>query len=95
MTLEPAQKRELKALAHKLKPVVIVGAASLTPAVVEEIDRSIEHHELLKVRVNCADRKTRSDLITRICAETRSELVQVVGHVATLFRKSKPSRSVG
>jgi len=94
MTLEPTQKRELRALAHKLKPVVIVGAASLTSAVIEEIDRSIEHHELMKVRINAGDRNARTEMVTRICDETRSELVQIIGHVATLYRKRKPSRSV-
>ncbi len=95
MTLEPTQKKQLRALAHKLKPVVIVGSASLTPGVIDEIDRSLEHHELLKVRVNASDRKTRSDMASQICKETHSELVQVVGHVVTLFRKGKSSRSVG
>jgi len=94
MTLEPTQKKQLRALAHKLKPVVIVGTASLTPAVAEEIDRSLEHHELLKVRISCGDREERAEIATRICEETHSELVQVVGHVATLYRKGKPSRSV-
>jgi len=95
MTLESTQKKQLRALAHKLKPIVIVGSASLTPGVIEEIDRSLEHHELLKVRVNAGDRKARTEMVARMCQETRSELVQVVGHVVTLFRKGKSSSSVG
>ena len=83
--LSPARRRELKARAHKLEPVVIVGGSGLTPAVLAEIDRSLKSHELIKVRVN-ADRDVREATLGEICSRTGAQLVQHIGKVLVLFR---------
>lgn len=80
------QKRHLKALAHERKPVVIVGAGGLSTAVLGELERALSHHELIKVRLNAADREARAAMITQIGQTLDAELVQRVGHVITLFR---------
>lgn len=90
--LSNPQKRHLKALAHSRKPVVIVGADGLTEAVLTEIERAITHHELLKVRINAADRTEREAMIAQICQILGAEQVQRLGHVATLFRRN-PEKS--
>ena len=59
INLTAHQKRYLRGLAHSLKPVVMIGASGLTENVIAEIDASIEHHELIKVRVNATDREER------------------------------------
>jgi len=91
--LKPSQKKMLRARAHALKPVVITGQAGLTPAILDEISRALDHHELIKVRVNADDRNQRRDITTRICHELSAELVQSLGHIITLFRTNpdKPS----
>ncbi|MEJ2345430.1 MAG: ribosome assembly RNA-binding protein YhbY [Gammaproteobacteria bacterium] len=89
MKLTEKRKRFLRARAHDLKPVVIVGAAGLTEPVLKEIDLSLAHHELLKVRVNAADRDERGGLITRMCRELDAALVQSIGHVAVLYRPAE------
>ena len=86
--LTSPQKRHLKALAHPRKPVVIVGDNGVTPAVLHEILLALDHHELIKVRVNAKDRETREAMIEEICATTEAALVQRVGHIATLFRRN-------
>ena len=86
--LNNLQKRHLKALAHARKAVLIVGANGLTPAVLGAIDEALKHHELIKVRVNAGDREARAALIEQLCSALASELVQRVGHVATLFRRN-------
>lgn len=82
------QKRLLRAKAHALKPVVITGQAGVTPAVLNEINLALDHHELIKVRVNAEDREQRRALTVTISAETQAELIQSVGHIVTLYRKN-------
>lgn len=68
--------------------MVIVGANGLTPAALGAIDEALKHHELVKVRVNATDREARATLIVQLCNTLGSELVQQVGHIATLFRRN-------
>lgn len=81
-------KKILKTKAHSLKPVVITGQNGITPAVVNEIDLALEHHELIKVRVNAADRDDRREMAEKIVSEVGAELIQSLGHVITLYRKN-------
>lgn len=82
-------RKQLKATAHNLKPVVIIGSKGLTEGVHNEIDCALEAHELIKLRVNAADKKERLDMIGAIIKQNQCELVSQVGHVATLYRKRK------
>lgn len=88
LTLTHPQKRYLKTLAHARKPIVIIGDHGLTPAVLHEILLALDHHELVKVRVNAEDRVQRDALIEAVCAASEATLVQRVGHIATLFRRN-------
>jgi RNA-binding protein len=81
-------KKCLKARAHALNPVVITGQNGITPAVLSEINLALCHHELIKVRVNAADRDERRELAAEIHRETGAEMIQLVGHVLTLYRKN-------
>jgi RNA-binding protein len=85
-------KKFLKAKAHALKPVVITGQHGITPAVLNEINLALDHHELIKVRVNAADRDERREMVEEILRETGAELIQAIGHIITLYRKS-PDKS--
>lgn len=87
--LTEKQKRHLKALAHPLNPVIIVGGAGVSEALLKELDSTLEHHELIKVRVNAIDREARDQLITALCEGSRSLLVQRIGHIAVLYRPAK------
>ena len=82
------QKRHLKALAHHRKPVVIIGDSGITPAVLHEILLALDHHELIKIRVNAEDREAREAMIEEICATADAALIQRIGHIATLFRRN-------
>jgi putative YhbY family RNA-binding protein len=81
------QRKELKAKAHKLDPVVIIGAKGLTDEVMAEIDRALTSHELVKVRASL-DREARDAAYKRICERTGAEPVQQVGKVFVLYRKN-------
>lgn len=79
-------RQELKARAHALKPVVLTGQAGISPSLLAEIDGALEHHELIKVRINAADRAARQAAAAQICEALGAQLVQQVGHVATIYR---------
>ena len=96
MNLTDAQKKRLRGLGHKLKPVVTVGGEGLSESLLEEFDRSLAHHELMKIRVNVGDRDERDQVIARLCEHSQAELVQRVGNVALLFlKKAKGSKFAG
>ncbi len=81
-------KKQLRAKAHALKPVVITGQAGISEAVLNEINLALDHHELIKVRVNAEDREQRKEMGGQICEETGAELIQSIGHIITLYRKN-------
>ena len=92
--LSPTRRRELKARAHALDPVVLIGAAGLSPAVLAEIERSLKSHELIKVRVPGADRPGRKAMLEEICRLTAAQSVQHIGKIIVLFREN-PEPSPG
>lgn len=89
MTLTPKQRSHLRALAHARRPVVTTGQKGLTPAVLAEIDGALGHHELIKIRLNVADRDAREAMTREICAGTASDWVQSIGHIAVIYRPAK------
>jgi RNA-binding protein len=76
----------LKGRAHPLEPIVHVGHAGLSDAVVAEVDRALTAHELIKVRIGGADRGVREEMGDAICARTDATVVQRVGKVVVLWR---------
>lgn len=93
MPLNSRQRQFLKAQAHSLNPVVLLGSDGITDGVLKELDSSLEHHELLKVRLNAGD--SRREQAGALAAAVNAELVQVIGRVAVLFRqRSKESRFI-
>lgn len=94
MALTSTQRKHLKALAHKRKPVVLVGNAGVTDAVIKETERAIERHELLKVRLPAVDRDERGELAKKVSDAVGAELVQEIGRVAVLYRPAQKPRLV-
>lgn len=88
MPLTDSQRRHLRALAHHLKPVVMVGQDGLKPTVLAELDAALTAHELIKVKVAAADREQRADMVGEMAAAAGAEVVQSIGHVAALFRRN-------
>jgi len=86
--LTPAERKILKARAHPLDPVVIIGGKGLTDEVVKEVDRALTAHELIKVRAPSLDRDARDEALKTLCEKTGAEAVQQIGKVLVLFRKN-------
>ena len=78
--------RQLRAQAHSLKPVVTVAGKGLAPSVLEELDRALNDHELIKVKLAVGDREQRESVIEELCSQSEAYLVQRVGNTATLLR---------
>ena len=86
LRLTARQRARLKARAHPLEPVVQIGQSGASDAVIGEVNRSLDAHGLIKVKLAGADRSTRNELAEILCARTGAVPVQQVGHVLVLWR---------
>lgn len=82
------QKKHLRALAHKIKPVVTIGQKGLTDAVTNEVEIALDAHELVKIKITGADRDDKKAFVARLCDQCKADEVQQIGNVATLFRRN-------
>lgn len=85
-TLNAVQRRHLRSLAHQLHPVVMIGDAGLSEAVMREIDLSLKAHELIKIRVLGDDRDARIAMLDRICTDLNAAPVQHIGKLLLVYR---------
>ena len=87
--MDTTLRQTLKAKAHHLKPVVLLGAKGLTPAVVDETNIALLSHELIKVKINGAEKADRLIIATELCQQLQALLVQLIGNTAIIYRKNK------
>ena len=80
------ERRQLRALAHTLRPVVTVAGKGLSDSVLQEVDRALADHELIKVKITVGDRTQRETIIGALCERSGALLVQRIGNIATLMR---------
>jgi len=80
--------KQLRAIGHKLKPVVTVAGKGLTESVILEVDRALTDHELIKVKLAVGSRAARSEITREISARSGAEIVQSIGNVILLLRRS-------
>ncbi|MGL5742383.1 MAG: ribosome assembly RNA-binding protein YhbY [Legionella sp.] len=85
--MDDSLKKSLKAQAHHLKPVVLLGAKGLTEAVTAETDIALLAHELIKVKINGAEKEDRILMANELCQQLEAELVQMIGNTAIIYRK--------
>ena len=86
LTITPAQRKSLKADAHGLSPVVMIGGDGLTPAVIKEAKSAIKHHGLIKVRVFGDDREARIEIYEELCDKLDAAPVQHIGKLLVLWK---------
>ena len=90
LTLEKELRLRLRAQAHGLDPVVLLGAAGLTDAVVAEVDRALTAHSLIKVRIPLDDRSEREAIFANIAHRVGAARVQAIGKLIVLYRPPPP-----
>lgn len=92
MTISNDMKKHLRGIGHNLNPVVTIAAKGLTDTVLTELQRALNDHELIKVRLAAGDRETKKTIIDEACKRSNAELVQTIGHVILLYKKAdKPN----
>ena len=84
--LNAAERSDLRARAHSLKPVVLMGAGGLTPGVILEVERSLKAHELIKIRVGESDHDERQSICESICTQTGAAPVQHIGKILVIYQ---------
>ena len=87
MELSERQRKYLRGLGHALNPVLLVGSAGMTPAVIAEAKRALNDHELVKVKFRGAERAARDAGLAELATATGSELVQKIGHTALYYKR--------
>lgn len=86
LTLSPTERRALRADAHHLDPVVLVGGDGLTDAVVREVDAALTAHGLIKVRVFADERPVREEVLDALTQRLSAAPVQHIGKLLVLWR---------
>lgn len=94
MAFSESQKKYLRGLGHALNPVVMVGDSGLTDTVRAEFESSLEHHELIKIRVKVGDRSERDNIILSLCESANAELVQRIGNMALVYRENPDKKRI-
>jgi len=87
MQLSEKQKKHLRGIAHDLKPIIHVGNAGISSGLTAELDQTLEHHELVKVKLRVGDKDARNHAIDAMVEKTRASLVARIGNTAVLYRR--------
>ncbi|NNG81308.1 ribosome assembly RNA-binding protein YhbY [Acinetobacter sp. ANC 5378] len=82
------ERKRLRQIGHALNPVVMLGGQGLTENVIEETNRALNDHELIKVKIAGEDREVRVAAINEIAQVTGAEIVQTIGKIALLYKKA-------
>ena len=93
MALSNEQKKAYRAIGHTLNPIVTIASKGLTEAVLEEIGRALDDHELIKIKVAVGDREVKKVVIKALVEQTGAELVQQIGNTALLLRRNPKAKA--
>lgn len=80
--------KQLRAIGHKLKPVVTVAGNGVSEGVVSEIDRALNQHELIKIKLAVGGREAKQAVAEEICQQTGAEVVQSIGNMILVLRRT-------
>jgi RNA-binding protein len=86
LELTVEQRKYLKAQAHALKPVVMIGTQGLSEAVIKETERALAAHELIKIRVLGGERDTRETYLAQLCESLNAAPVLHIGKLLLIYR---------
>lgn len=90
LILTATQRKELRAQAHHIDPVVMIGSDGLTPAVTNETNTALNAHGLIKVRILGDEREERIQIAEQLCQELGATLVQHIGKLLVFYRPLPP-----
>ena len=84
------QRKYLRGLAHKLKPVIYIGKGGVSSEIIKAADIALDDHELIKLKF-IENKNQKKALTDKLCRETSSDLAGIIGHMAILYRPSRIS----
>lgn len=87
--LSNTRKKELRTIGHHLNPIVTVAEKGITDNIDQELERALNDHELIKIKINIDDPAARKHLAAEICAKHKADLVQSIGKTALICRRAK------
>ena len=87
--MDKVQKKRFRTIGHTLNPVVTIAGNGLSDSVVAELNRALNDHELIKIRINAEDRADRDATLSQLLDTASCELVQKIGNVALIYRAAK------
>lgn len=96
MKLTTADRKKYRTIGHQLDPIVTISENGISEGVLNELNRALSDHELIKVKLAIADRDAREEVARVVAAEVRAEVIQKIGKVVVLLRpnsKAKPNLS--
>ena len=94
MSLTEKQRRHLRGLGHSLYPIIFIGQAGASAAVIAEAARALHDHELVKVKVTGMEREARDQALDALAAGTKSEMVGRIGHTAVLYLRNPEKQRI-
>ncbi len=80
--------RQLRAIGHKLKPVVTVAGKGLSENVLAEIDAALTRHELIKIKLAVGERELKHSITEDLCERTGAEVIQKIGNIVLILRRT-------
>lgn len=89
MKLSTDKIKQYRTIGHNLHPVVTIAGKGLTDTVLAEVNRALEDHELIKVKIAVIDRALRKATIEELCTSSNAQLVQEIGKIALIFRAAQ------
>lgn len=86
------QKKYLRGIAHGLNPMVMIGANGATESLMAELESTLSHHEILKIKIAVDDREDRKKIVEYILQQTGALLVQSVGKTCVIYRQNEETQ---
>lgn len=86
LSLTTLERRALTARAHTINPIVMIGKTGLSAGVIDELNRGLSSHELIKIKVQIENRGTREVLFEEICQQLNAAPVKHIGKILVIYR---------
>lgn len=84
-----AQKKQYRTIGHNLKPVVTVAEKGISENLMAELDRALEDHELIKIKLAISDREIRRKTAETVCEQVGAVIVQEIGKILLILRRAQ------
>ncbi len=93
MQLTTKEKQQLKAKAHQLKPILMIGNLGITENLQKEFERCLYDHELIKIRISGTDRESKKALFAQLCEAADAVPVQLIGNIGIVYKPSDKNKA--